>query len=111
MAHFAQLDENNVVLQVIVVNNEVVQNLPFPESESVGVEFCQSLYGADTVWKQTSYNARFRSRYALIGGKYDPLKDEFCPLPAAQDDPIQDLKDRFGVLFAYPHKLSESELP
>ena len=77
MAHFAKLDENNVVLTVIVVNNNVVQNLSFPESEPIGVEFCQSLYGADTIWKETSYNANFRGIYAVIGGSYDPSLDIF----------------------------------
>jgi hypothetical protein len=77
MAHFAQLDENNVVIQVIVINNEVIQNLPFPESEPIGVEFCQSLYGTDTVWKQTSYNNNFRDVYAGIGYSYDPVLDIF----------------------------------
>jgi hypothetical protein len=79
MAHFAQLDENNVVTQVIVINNEVIQNLPFPESEPIGVEFCQSLYGTDTVWKQTSYNSNFRLTYAGIGSTYDPVEDIFIP--------------------------------
>jgi hypothetical protein len=73
MAHFAQLDENNIVLQVIVVNNDDVQNLPFPESEPIGVAFCQSLFGADTIWKQTSYSANFRYNYAGIGFSFDPL--------------------------------------
>jgi hypothetical protein len=77
MAHFAQLDDNNVVLQVVVVGNDVIQNLPFPDSEPIGVEFCQSLYGADTLWKQTSYNDTFRGTYAGIGYLYDPVKDEF----------------------------------
>lgn len=77
MAHFAKLDENNVVLEVIVVNNDVLQNLPFPESEPIGVAFCQSLFGADTVWKQTSYNNNFRGRYAGIGFLYDPVGDLF----------------------------------
>lgn len=67
MAHFAQLDENKTVTQVIVVANDVVDNLPFPDSEPVGVAFCQSLYGADTLWAQTSYNASFRYNYAGIG--------------------------------------------
>jgi hypothetical protein len=79
MAHFAQLDANSVVTNVIVVNNDVVQNLPFPESEPIGVEFCQSLYGADTVWKQTSYNANFRKNYAGIGYSYDATLDAFIP--------------------------------
>ena len=72
MAHFAQLDENNVVLRVIVIDNNVVENLPFPESEPLGVAFCQSLYGNDTIWKQTSYNASFRGIYAGIGCTFDP---------------------------------------
>ena len=77
MAHFAELDENNIVLRVVVVNNDVIQNLPFPESEPIGVEFCQSLYGEDTIWKQTSYHANFRGLFAGIGLVYDPVKDEF----------------------------------
>lgn len=79
MAHFAQLDGNNVVLQVLVVSNDVVQNLPFPESEPVGQAFCQSLLGPDTVWKQTSYNNQFRKCYAGIGFIYDLVQDVFYP--------------------------------
>lgn len=79
MAHFAQLDENSVVSQVIVVANAAIDDLPFPESEPVGVSFCQSLYGEDTLWKQTSYNATFRAHYAGIGYTYDPVLDAFIP--------------------------------
>lgn len=79
MAHFAQLNEHNIVLQVIVVNNETLENLPFPESEPIGVAFCQSLLGADTIWKQTSYNNNFRVRYAGIGYIYDVTLDAFIP--------------------------------
>jgi hypothetical protein len=79
MAHFAQLNENNLVTQVIVVNNATVDNLPFPESEPVGVAFCQSLYGADTIWKQTSYNGNFRVNYAGIGFTYSLELDAFVP--------------------------------
>jgi hypothetical protein len=82
MAHFAKLDTNNVVTEVIVVNNAVIQNLPFPESESIGVEFCQSLYGANTLWKQTSYNASFRKNYAGFGYSYHADIDAFvAPQP------------------------------
>jgi hypothetical protein len=77
MAHFAQLDENNVVLQVVVVNNEDVGNLEFPESESLGIAFMQQLFGPETLWKQTSYNHNFRSNYALIGGTYNSELDAF----------------------------------
>ena len=73
MAHFAQLDEHNIVLQVIVVSNDTIDNLPFPESEPIGVAFCQSLLGADTRWAQTSYNANFRYNYAGIGYTFEPV--------------------------------------
>ena len=91
MAHFAQLDANSVVIEVIVINNDVVQNLPFPESEPIGVAFCQSLYGADTAWKQTSYNANFRKNYAGIGYTYNATLDAFIspqPAPECTLDPV-----------------------
>ena len=67
MAHFAQLDDNNVVTQVIVVGNSDTADFNGVESESIGVAFCQSLLGAETNWKQTSYNANMRGNYAGIG--------------------------------------------
>ena len=67
MAHFAQLDENNVVTQVIVVGNSDTADVNGVESENIGVAFCQSLLGADTNWKQTSYNGNMRGNYAGIG--------------------------------------------
>jgi hypothetical protein len=78
MAHFAQV-KDNIVQQVIVVRNEVLEDKPFPESESIGIAFCKSLYGEDTEWLQTSYNGNFRGRYAGAGSIYDPIKDEFDP--------------------------------
>jgi hypothetical protein len=82
MANFAQLDGSYLVTEVIVVNNETIDNLPFPESEPVGVAFLQSLFGSTTVWKQTSYNANFRKNYAGIGYTYDPVLDAFiAPQP------------------------------
>lgn len=79
MANFAQLDENYIVTEVVVVNNETINDLPFPESEPVGVAFLQSLFGSTTIWKQTSYNANFRKNYAGIGYTYDPVLDAFIP--------------------------------
>jgi len=76
MAHFAQV-ENNVVQRVIVVNNEVLENKPFPESEVIGVAFLKSLYGEDTNWLQSSYNGNFRGRFAGTGMIYDSELDEF----------------------------------
>lgn len=80
MAHFAQLDENNAVIQVIVVNNDVILDENNEEQESIGIDFCRSIYGADTNWKQTSYNGTFRNQYAAIGGTYDETNDAFRPL-------------------------------
>lgn len=91
MAHFAKLDANNVVTEVIVVNNAVVENLPFPESEPLGVAFCQSIFGADTTWKQTSYNNNFRVRYASPGYKFvvtevdGQMIEEFIPPPVGNE--------------------------
>lgn len=79
MAHFAQIDQNNIVLQVIVVANAAIDDLPFPDSEPVGIAFCQSLYGVNTNWKQTSYNGNFRKNYAGIGYIYDATLDAFIP--------------------------------
>lgn len=76
MAHFAELDNQNVVLRVIVVhNNELLDN--GVESEAKGVSFCKSLFGGN--WKQTSYNGNMRKNYAGIGFTYDPVRDVFIP--------------------------------
>ncbi len=70
MAHFAKLDANNVVEQVIVVSNDDIKDNSGTEVESIGVAFCQKLLGASTNWKQTSYNHKFRGNYAGIGMTY-----------------------------------------
>lgn len=85
MAHFAELDESGNVLRVIVVNNSDCGDLPFPESEPVGVAFCKMLFGEDTTWLQTSYNNNFRGSYAGRGYKYDSVNDVFVspqPFPS-----------------------------
>ena len=70
MAHFAQLDSDNVVTQVIVVSNDDTSDSNGVEVESIGVAFCQKLLGATTNWKQTSYNGNMRGNYAGIGFTY-----------------------------------------
>ena len=77
MAHFTQLDENNIVTQIIVVGNEDCKTKKGKESEVVGIAFCRNLLGADTKWVQTSYNANIRFRYAGIGMKYDSTNNVF----------------------------------
>jgi len=77
MAHFAQLDENNVVTQVIVVSNNELLDASGVEREEMGIGFCQRLFGGN--WKQTSYNHNFRRRYAGIGYTYNAELDAFVP--------------------------------
>ena len=76
MAHFAQLDQNNQVTQVIVLSNAAVGD-EYPASESVGQSFIADTLRLDGVWKQTSYNGNFRGTYAGIGYTYDEELDEF----------------------------------
>jgi hypothetical protein len=79
MAHFAKLDDHNVVLEVNVVANAAINDLPFPDSEPVGVQFLTEWSGGYSNWKQTSYNNNFRVRYAGIGYTYDGVLDAFIP--------------------------------
>jgi len=79
MAHFAKLDDNNVVLEVIVINNSDCEDDNGDESEAVGSTYHQSIFGADTTWKQTSYNGNMRTRYAVRGGTYNSSLDAFIP--------------------------------
>ena len=82
MAHFAELDENNTVLRVIVIGNDMMLDEQGQDSEAVGVAFCQSLFGPDTIWTRTSYNGNIRKNYAGIGHTYDPQRNAFiAPMP------------------------------
>ena len=75
MAHFAELDENNVVKQVIVVHNNELLDENGNESEQKGIDFCVNLLGG--TWIQTSYNRNFRKNFAAIGLVYYEDRDEF----------------------------------
>lgn len=77
MAHFAQLNDENLVTQVIVVANEDTADQDGVENEAIGIEFCTNLLGGR--WVQTSYNANIRKNYAGIGYKYDATLDAFIP--------------------------------
>jgi len=77
MAHFAQLNDENLVTQVIVVANEDTADQDGVENEAIGIEFCTNLLGGR--WVQTSYNANIRKNYAGIGYKYDETLDAFIP--------------------------------
>ena len=113
MAHFAELDLNNIVLRVLVVDNSMIKDEQENESEQVGVDFLKSLYGEETIWKQTSYNMRagiyyysngidkhqdqskaFRKNYAGIGYTYDSTRNAFI-----NPKPIVPLEDEQYVTF------------
>jgi len=70
MAHFAQLDLNNIVMQVVVVDDQVLGDATYPSTEPLGIAFLQSLFGENTKWKQTSSTGKFRGIYAYLNGKY-----------------------------------------
>jgi hypothetical protein len=80
MAHFAELDENNVVLRVIVVGNKDTSDANGVEKEHIGAAFCERLFGGR--WVQTSYNGNMRKNYAGIGYTYRADIDAFvAPKP------------------------------
>jgi hypothetical protein len=82
MAHFAQIDNNNIVINIIVVHNNELLDQDGNEIEQKGIDFCKSLFGQDTKWVQTSYNGNFRKNYACGGGVYDETRDAFiAPKP------------------------------
>jgi hypothetical protein len=84
MAYFAELDDTNTVLRVISVSNDVCgePTLAFPDTEAAGRAFIANTLKLGGTWKQTSYNANFRGKYAGIGDTYDAVNDVFvAPTP------------------------------
>jgi len=92
MAHFARLDSNNIVKEVIVISNDEILDENGNESETIGIQICKNLVQydpdileevgvstgpVDTIWKKTSYNNNFRFRYAGEGYTYDSTLDAF----------------------------------
>jgi hypothetical protein len=78
MAHFAKINNENIVEQVTVVNNDVILKSDGAESELKGKQFLNSILG-QAKWVQTSYNGTFRKNYAGIGFTYDSTRDAFIP--------------------------------
>ncbi len=108
MAHFAQIDENNIVIQVIVINNEILLDTDENESELKGIDFCESLYGHRD-WVQTSYNGNIRYNYAGIGYTFDEVNDAFyAPQPFASWSLNEDFKWEAPV--PYPEDASPEKL-
>jgi hypothetical protein len=103
MAHFAQLDENNIVTQVIVVSNDDIKDSEGNESELTGIAFCKSLLGPNTIWKQTSYNANIRKNYAGIGFTYDETRDAFISPKPFNSWILNETTCRWEAPVAYPN--------
>jgi hypothetical protein len=78
MAHFAKLDENNIVIDITVVNNDVIVDDQGNESETIGNDFLNSI-GMTGTWVQCSYNASFRGMYPHPGCWFDVTGDKFLP--------------------------------
>lgn len=88
MAHFCELDKNNIVKRVVVINNDVLMENGV-EVEQKGIDYCKKLFGEDTIWIQTSYNAgngvnyinpnAFRKNQGSFGSEYRPDLDAFIP--------------------------------
>lgn len=79
MAHFAKLDQDNVVVEVVVIHNNELLDESGQESEAKGIAFCKNLLSKHATWVQTSYNGKFRKNYAAIGYTYDAQRDAFIP--------------------------------
>lgn len=73
MAHYAELDETNVVLRVVVVNNA------YEATEADGIAWCHAFFGGGT-WVKTSYNGNIRKNYAGPGFTFDAARDAFIPI-------------------------------
>ena len=110
MAHFAKIDENNVVTQVIVVANEDTTDTNGVEVEEIGVAFCKKLLGAETNWKQTSYNNNFRVRYAGVGYSFSEELNAFiAPKPFESWVLVEETADWVSPLGAAP-TLTEEQI-
>ena len=122
MAHFAELDSNNIVLRVLCLENSVMENGQGQRVEQLGIDFLQNLYGQNTIWVQTSYNTRagiyyvpgtnevspdqslaFRKNYAGIDWSYDLTRNAFInPKPIVPPEDEQYVTfDEFACLWYY----------
>ena len=96
MAHFAELDDSNTVLRVVVVGNDCVTSDEHADGES----WCVNFFGGGT-WKQTSYNNNFRKQYAGMGYVYNASKNKFL-LPQPYDSWALDSSDDWQAPVTYP---------
>jgi len=77
MAHFAKLDENNIVIDVNCLENRELLDENGVEQEQKGIDFLINWSGGYSLWRQTSYNGRIRKNFAALGDTYDATRDAF----------------------------------
>lgn len=75
MAHFAELDDNNIVLRVVLIDNKDTSDANGNEVEEIGIAYLENLLGGK--WLQTSYNHKIRGMFAGQGSNYDPVSNRF----------------------------------
>lgn len=83
MAHFAEINNENIVTRVIVLSNDY-------EDEILGEQFCKELTGSTNRWVKTSYNNKIRGTFASPGMTYDEVNDVFVTIPL--DPELEKLK-------------------
>ena len=108
MAHFAILDDSNIVTTVVVVNNDVITDGDGVEQEQIGIDFLTTTLGAGN-YVQTSYNNNFRKHFASIGGTYDSVKDKFIA-PQLYPSWSLDENDNWQPPIAHPGDLPDGEV-
>ena len=104
MAHFAELDNDNKVLRVVVVGNDCV-----PSDEHIdGETWCVNFFKGGT-WKQTSYNNNFRKQYAGKGYTFDSAKNKFIS-PQPYDSWALDGNDDWQAPVTYPTDVADKRI-
>lgn len=93
MAHFAQIDENNIVTQVLVVPDN---------AEDRGQDYLANDLGLGGTWVQTSYNNRIRKNYAGVGFTYDAVRDAFIAPKPFDSWVLDEDTCRWEAPIAYP---------
>ena len=110
MAHFAELNEKNIVTRVIVVSNEILKNSDGIEVEQNGIDFCKENFEENTIWKQTSYNNNFRKRFAGIGDYYSEELDCFLRPKPYESWSINLMEKDWESPLGPPPKLTQEQI-
>jgi len=111
MAHFAEIDDNNIVTRVVVIGNDIPANGGTLEDNDMhidGEKWCISFFKGG-IWKQTSYNSNFRKQYAGIGYTYDSAKNKFIS-PQPHNSWALDANDDWQSPVTYPTDITEKRI-